>query len=288
MTAAHAFGSLQFINVGGRERSYLLHLPPQAESGNLLPLVLVFHGSGTHAGSMAEFCGLHEKAADAGFVVVYPNGTGRVDHARTWNAGHCCGHAFHQQVNDVEFISTLLDELLRTLPLDPARVYAAGMSNGGMMAYRLAADLSARFAAVASITGPMGSATCSPAQPVPVLHFHGTNDQFAPFSGGVGPRSIGRVAFYSVEHTIAQWVQANGCPETPEIEQIPDVAGDGFPITRRRYGPGTDNAEVVLYVIEGGGHTWPGRTPPLEFLGPVTHSIQANDLLWDFFCRFSR
>ena len=118
------------IDMGGRERSYLLHVPPSYESGRPLSLVLAFHGGATDAAFMARFCGLNEKADQAGFAVVYPNGTGETSRLLTWNAGNCCGYARRHNIDDVGFVRAILDELLTTRSIDERRVYATGMSNG--------------------------------------------------------------------------------------------------------------------------------------------------------------
>ena len=151
------------------------------------------------------------------------------------------------------------------------------------MSYRLASELSDRIAAIAPVAGPMGTATCKPKRPVPVLHFHGTDDRWAPFQGGRVNFGMSTTDFYSVEYSIRAWVKANGCPEEPVVADEPDRADDGMTVERRTYGPGNDGAEVVLIVIKGGGHAWPGRTPPYAHLGKSTKDISANDLMWEFF-----
>jgi polyhydroxybutyrate depolymerase len=175
----------------------------------------------------------------------------------------------------------LLDDLARHARVDSKRIFATGMSNGGIMAYRLASELSDRIAAIAPISGPMGTATCNPGRPVSVIHFHGTQDEFAPFEGGRGKKSVSGTNFYSVDHSIREWVKANGCPEQPVTVRQPDRTRDGTTIVRKIYGPGKEGAEV----IEGGGHTWPGREPPLKLLGKSTRNLSANDALWEFFER---
>jgi polyhydroxybutyrate depolymerase len=233
---------------------------------------------------MAWFSGLHKKADAAGFLVVYPNGTG-TNSRFTWNGGNRCGCVFQTGVDDVAFIRAVLDDLAQTFPVDARRVYATGMSNGAIMAYRLASELSDRIAAVAAVSGTMGTDRCAPQGPVPLLHFHGTNDEFIPFAGGQGVKSLPGANFYSVEHSIRAWVKANGCNEEPTTEELPDQAKDGTRVLKKTYGGGKDGAEVVLVVIEGGGHTWPGRPLPERSLGKVTANVSANDLMWEFFAK---
>ena len=128
----------------------------------------------------------------------------------------------------------------------------------------------------------MGTETCKPKRPVSVIHFHGTDDEHAPFKGGKG-KGLSGTEFYSVEHSIQAWVKANGCEKEPVVTKLTDTAKDGTMITRKAYGSGKDGAEVVLIEIEGGGHTWPGQEPRLKALGKSTKNISANDLMWEFF-----
>jgi polyhydroxybutyrate depolymerase len=250
-----------------------------------MPLVLVLHGGGSNAEAMVRFCGMNQKADQAGFLVAYPRGTGRLPRALTFNGGNCCGYAQRQEIDDVAMVRALLDDLQKAAAVDPRRIFATGMSNGGIMAYRLASELADRIAAIAPVAGPMGTENCQPSRPVPVMHFHGTEDAFAPFKGGRGSRSLTQTNFYSVEHSIRCWVEANGCPKVPVESEIPNKANDGMKITRQVFGPGKAGAEVVLISIEGGGHTWPGQEPQVSFLGPTTMGISANDLMWEFFQR---
>jgi polyhydroxybutyrate depolymerase len=271
------------LESGGRTRSYLVHVPPKYDHKKPTPVVLAFHGGGSNADQMVCFCGLNEKADKEGFIVVYLSGTGRFERMLTWNGGNCCGYAMWNKVDDVAFTRALLDDLALVVNLDPKRVYATGMSNGAIMCYRLASELSDRIAALAPVAGPMGTEKCNPKRPISVIHFHGTDDQFAPFNGGRGSKSLTQTEFYSVKHSIRAWVKANGCPETPVVTDEPNKADDGMTVQRKTYGPGKDGAEVVLVVINGGGHTWPGRDPVVWFLGKSTKDISANDLMWEFF-----
>ena len=170
-----------------------------------------------------SFCGLNEKADKEGFIAVYPNGTGRLEQMLTWNGGNCCGYAMWNNVDDVGFTRALLDDLAKVANVDAKRVFATGMSNGGIMCYRLASELSDRIAAIAPVSGTMGTATCNPKRPVSVMHFHGTDDEFLPFKGGKRNQAAGTESyFYSVEHSIHAWVKADGCPEKPVVTDMPN------------------------------------------------------------------
>lgn len=273
------------LTVGDLNRSYLVHVPPNYDSKKPTPVVLAFHGGGGNADSMVVFSGLNKKADAAGFIVVYPNGTGRLENRLlSFNGGNCCSYAMNNKIDDVEFTRKLLDDLAKSANIDPKRVFATGMSNGGIMSYLLASELSDRIAAIAPVGGPMGTETCNPKRPVSVIHFHGTDDEHAPFKGGKG-KGVSGTEFYSVEHSIQAWVKANGCELEPVVTKFTDTAKDGTTVTRKTYGGGKDGSEVVLVVIEGGGHTWPGQEPRLKALGKSTKNISANDLMWDFFVK---
>jgi polyhydroxybutyrate depolymerase len=275
------------LSIGDVERKFYVFKPNFDPPDGKWPVVFAFHGGGTHARVMMRFCGLSEKAKQAGFVVVYPEGSGRVHWARTWNAGNCCGHAMRNKIDDVGFVGAILDELKDSASIDIHRVFATGMSNGAMLCYRLASEMAERIAAIAPVAGPMGAETCSPKRPVPVCHFHGQDDQFAPYRGGVGKRSRTGVNFYSVDHTIKAWVEANGCEARPGVSVLPTQVEDGTRVTRIAYEGGRDGSEVLLYSIEGGGHTWPGRENTFPMLGAWTGNVSANDEMWEFFQRHS-
>jgi polyhydroxybutyrate depolymerase len=276
------------LAVDGRTRSYLVHVPPSYDGSSPWPALLAFHGATSNARLMEVFSGVSDKADQAGFLAVYPNGTGNLPNVLTWNAGNCCGYAVKNRIDDVAFVRALLDDLHGKANLDPRRVYAAGMSNGAGMVFRLAHEMADRFAAIATVAGALGLERVAPARPLSVIHFHGTDDAFAPFTGGRGARSIYGMEFMSVAESIAAWVAANGCPPEPREERFSDRVGDGTTIVRKTYGPGREGAEVVLVVIEGGGHTWPGRPPLPQALGKSTRNIDANDWIWEFFERHRR
>lgn len=270
------------IEVDKRSRTYLVHVPPKYDSKKPSPVVLAFHGGGSNAEQMVKFCGLNETADKHGFVVVYPSGTGRLEKLLTFNGGNCCGYAMTNKVDDVGFTKVLLDDLAKVVNVDPKRVYATGMSNGAIMSYLLASELSDRIAAIAPVGGPMGTETCNPKRPVSVIHFHGKDDEFAPFKGGKG-KGVSGTDFYSVEHSIKACIKANGCKDEPKTVEIPDKANDGTKATITTYGGGKEGAEVVLVAIDGMGHTWPGQQPAVKFLGKSTRNVSANEMMWAFF-----
>jgi polyhydroxybutyrate depolymerase len=264
------------LTVGGQERTYICHVPKGYDSKNPTPVVLALHGAAMNGSMMVWFSGLNKKSDEAGFIVVYPSGTG-IGPFCTWNAGNFGA----KTADDVAFIGKLLDDLAAVVSVDEKRVYACGMSNGGMMCYRLAAELSERIAAIAPVAGTIAIDESKPKRPVPVIHFHGTKDNLVPFEAGKGKKPS-FVKFEDVEGSIRTWVKLNGCEETPKTETL-SKDGDETKVTRKIYGGGKEGAEVVLIVIEDGGHTWPGQQPPVGFIGKSAKNISANDLMWEFF-----
>lgn len=275
------------IDVEDREREFWVYIPTQSvEPAEGWPVVFVFHGGLSNAPTMVRFCEMHEYADTAGFVTVFPNGTGRLPTMKTWNAGMCCGYAQREDVNDIFFVEQLLADIPPRLNVDRTRVYATGMSNGGMMSYLIGDKLADRFAAIAPVGGTMGNETCNPSRPVPLLHMHGTDDQFVRWEGGVGSRSKSKLNFHPVDHAMENWIAANHAETTPTIEKLPVTVDDGTSVERFSYAAKNENsAEVILLKIHGGGHTWPGKESRLELLGATTHNLDANDEIWKFFQR---
>ena len=271
------------VEVAGRQRFAVACVPDGPAPAAGWPVVLAFHGGQSHPEQMRGFSGLDEFATAGAAVVVYPAGTGSREGILTWNGGNCCGEAFQTASDDVRFVDQLLDRLIDRLPVDPRRCHATGMSNGAMMAYRVAAELSERIASIAPVAGPLALATISPARPVPVLHFHGSLDQFTPLEGGVGRRSVTRTCHRGIVDGLLDWVRANRLDPEPVRTAIPS-ADAGMTIERVAWGK-PDQAEVVLYTIDGAGHTWPGRVPDSFYLGTSALGFPANPLILDFFRR---
>lgn len=239
------------VTSGGLERSYIIHIPKTCggDSGPH-PAVLVFHGGGSNAGQWMPFCGLNETADREGFISVYPDGTGKtVQNFKIlgWNGGPRRpggGDAKQNIVDDVAFTKALLDDLEMAVKVDPNRVYAAGMSMGAIMVYRLASELSGRIAAIAAVAGSMGTETCNPERPVSVLHLHGTEDEAVPFNGGRGKLDPSQTDFLSVKHSITAWIKANGCSKEPTIGKAAGLGGGRYDshanrLWRRKRGGGS-------------------------------------------------
>ncbi|MGE0609223.1 MAG: PHB depolymerase family esterase [Pirellulales bacterium] len=272
------------IVVDGRERSYLVHVPKNYQHAQPTPIVLIYHGAAMNGRMMADTCGMSQKADEAGFVAVYPNGLGIGKAMLVFNAGGIAEQTLKDRPDDVAFARGLLDDLALVVHVDPRRVFATGLSNGGMMSYRLAAEMANRIAAIAPVGGTLGLEECLPQQPVSVMHFHGTEDRLVPW-GGPNARSAKVMRFRAVEDSVNAWVKLNGCQAEPVVTALADAKDDGTTVERWDYPGGRDGAEVVLFKVEGGGHTWPGQKPLIDLLGKSTYDISANDEMWEFFQR---
>ncbi|QDC43240.1 alpha/beta hydrolase family esterase [Methylophilus medardicus] len=266
------------VTVQGERRAYLVHMPAQAVSGQLLPMVLVLHGGLGNRQVQATERFYHQRSAadQYGYIAVFPNGYSRWPGGKfaTWNAGNCCGPAVKKQSDDVAVIRAIIQAMQQRTPVDPKRIFVDGMSNGGMMAYRLACELSGTIRAIASVAGTDNTQQCQPDKPVAVLHIHAKNDDHVPFAGGKGQQSMADVSFNSVPATIQKWVQINQAQ--PQPERVLAVAGAYCDLYRG------GRAAVQLCVTETGGHAWPGGTKPRGGQAGAD-AIDANALIWQFF-----
>ncbi|HEY3142538.1 MAG TPA: PHB depolymerase family esterase [Acidimicrobiales bacterium] len=278
---------------GGVERWYLQHLPPAYDGEEPVPLVVDIHGYSEGAEFHATNSGLGEFGDTKGFVTITPQALGDVPF---WDTA--LGSA------DLAFVGDLLDQVEETLCVDEARIYATGLSNGAMMTSSVACAYADRIAAVAPVAGVTQVEDCDPEQPVPVVAFHGTEDPFLNYTGGFGPAvaslpapdgqgTLGDLSpeqqadmndtagatGIAVPDVMAGWADRNGCDADPpeETTEADDVTVLTFACPA--------GADVELYRIEGGGHTWPGShaLEGVDFVGKTTFSISANDVMWAFF-----
>lgn len=275
------------ISHDGIERSYLIEGRTAAREGKPLPAIIVLHGGGGNAENAARMTGFTEKAKAEGFLVVYPNGTSKrfSDKFLTWNAGHCCASAMRENVDDVGFISALIDELVARDGADPDRLYVTGMSNGAMMAHRLGIELSGKIAAIAPVVGGLFGDETAPPNPVAALMINGALDKSIPLAGGM-PGGRGAQAWDGSPVKPADfqgefWAKANGCqPTAASAAPAPDVRLKRYDCAEGR--------EVELYVIDDNGHAWPGGEKGSRRGDKPSTSLNATDVIWDFFKTKSR
>jgi polyhydroxybutyrate depolymerase len=256
----------------GEKRDYLLYVPKSYDRTRPTPLVISIHAAAMWGAAQKETSQWNRVADREGFIVVYPSGVSGSG-PRIWREENGAGLK-----KDVRFIADLIDSLEAAYNIDPSRIFANGLSNGGGMSFALSCTMSDRIAAV----GLVGSAQllpwewCTDRRPVPMIDFHGTADPQVPYMGGktwVAPRTFPKQSTWA-----ANWARRNGCAPTP-IDSV--VATD---VTRRAYANCADDASVILYTIKGGGHSWPGGKPlPEWFVGPTNNSIDASSLMWAFF-----
>jgi polyhydroxybutyrate depolymerase len=264
----------------GQTREYLLHVPSSYDRARPTPLVISLHGAATWPATQREASQWNRAADEEGFIVVYPSGT-TLDGSgtgvlpfRVWRA-----EPGPSVTADARFISDLIDSLSVTYNIDPARIYANGLSNGGGMVFALSCILSHRIAAIGMVAAAhaLTWSWCTDQHPVPMIAFHGTADPLVPYSGA-GTSWLNPRPFPDIPGFVADWARRNRCLGRPaESEVAPDVA-------RREYTDCTADAAVVLYTIRGGGHQWPGGKPfPAWMAGPMSRSIDATGLMWAFF-----
>lgn len=269
--AAQAGNRSGILDFGGRTREYFVHVPPAYDGKTRLPLVLVLHGATQTPEGIERMSGMSAAADKETFLAVYPRGTGLV---LSWNSGACCGYAMENRVDDTGFLRALLDKLERDYAVDPRRIFATGISNGGMMSYRLACELADKVAAIAPVEGAQ-DLPCHPSNRVSVIVFHGTSDHLVPFEGGTTPFQLGsRRSDASVASSLAFWVKEDGCSPTPQRERSAAVHVEN-------YSGCQDGAGVALYAIQGGHHIWPGT----RLSG---NDVPATDLMWSFFAQHAK
>lgn len=269
----------------GLARRYRVHVPARYDPARPAPLLVALHGGGGNMDLQAsEAYGQVAKSDSEGFIAVFPNGFSRFPGGRlaTWNAGNCCGAARDRDVDDVGFIREVVALVERQWNVDRARVYATGMSNGAMMAYRLACDAADVFKAIAPVAGTDNTRQCTPKSPVSVLHFHARDDSHVLFTGGNGPGSRERsqvTDYVSVADTVAKWARLDGCTAAPaRLIESPGAYCE-------RYSGCAGGAQVQLCVSAEGGHSWPGGRRPRRGGDAPSQAISANDVMWDFFSR---
>jgi len=271
---------------GGLQRTYTVHIASSYDRAKPTPLLIVLHGGGGTGQGMNKLTNFNAIANRENFIVVYPDGF-----ENHWNDGRGVQwQAQTENVDDVGFISALIDHLSDELNIDAKRIYVTGISNGGMMSHRLGCELSQKIAAIAPVASniPVSMASVwAPSRPVPVLIINGTDDTLERWEGGeirLGRNTYGLVL--SVSDTVNFWVGWHQCSQAPTVTQLPDNdPADGTTVRKAVYGGCQDGAEVILYAVVGGGHTWPGGLQYLpEFvIGKTSRDFNASEVIWQFF-----
>ena len=255
------------LDIDGQTRTYRVFAPTTLEPDGQTPLVLVLGGVGNSAENMVSATEFDRSASVNNFVAVYPEGLDL-----TWNAGFCCASAMTRGVDDVDFLSRLIDQIVIDYGVDPTRVYATGVSAGAMMAYRLGCEVPGSIAGIGSVAGAMILEQCQPDEGVPVIEIHGTEDQLVPYDGGlIRPEGVANQPAPATLAVAERWASLNDCPGSPE------VVTEG-PVTTRTWSDCPEDADVELLTIEGGSHTWYA-----DGLGPVNGAVDATTFIWDFF-----
>lgn len=280
------------------DREYLLQMPAKRHRpASRMPVLMLFHGGGGKARGFANYSGFSGLCDELGFIGIYPQGVDK----HWYDARYRSVHPAPAGVDDVAFVSALLDKLAQFPQADMQRVYAMGMSNGGIFCQQLALALSGRFAAVASICGQLPqplAAGFRPRTPLSVLLMNGTEDPVVPYQGGEvgmmrrwGPnkgskKSSGRVI--ATDRNLRLWVRHNQLPSRPTTTDLPNkAAGDGCRVQHLHWGRGEGGVSVELYRIQGGGHAIPGRKQylPKKIIGRACRDIDGSRVIWDFFMR---
>ena len=261
-----------------QKREYLIHVPEAYEGSTAVPLVISLHGFGEWPAHHMRINHWDELAEEHGFIVVYPSGT---HFPKRWIM-HENGFLGGETMEDVVFISDLIDTLAGEYNIDTDRIYVNGFSNGGGMSVLLACKLADRITAIGIVasSGNFSTKGCTPSRPVPVIAFHGTEDPLVPYYvESVSRHSTGNA---DVLNRIMSWAERNQCDMDPvEIPPIGEVSGI-------KYTGCNQMAQVHLYTIHGGGHSWPGGDAmPRIIVGHTTDDVDATAVMWDFFSRYS-
>jgi polyhydroxybutyrate depolymerase len=277
------------VSVAGVSRSYLLHVPASYNSATPSAAVLLLHGGGGSAATISNITGPGGLSATAdrnNFIAIYPD-----SQTGNWDDGR---ETITNRSNDVAFVAALLDAVAVEYNIDKRRVFATGISNGGMMSFRLACELSDRIAAIATVAANMPQAlvsACNPSRPMPLLMLSGTADPLMPYDGGtVGGGGVGGTVL-SAPASASFWLNKNANVAAVQTSNLPDTdTGDGTTTSLLNYGSAGAVGEVAFYRISGGGHTWPGGTQYFSVLliGRVAKDFSGNDTIWAFFAQHSK
>ncbi|MCU0713089.1 MAG: alpha/beta hydrolase-fold protein [Pirellula sp.] len=278
--------------IGRLERRYLLHVPKGYEAGKAVPLVVMLHGMGGTAILSQRETGLSDKGDAEGFIVVYPEAT-RPDplqpaslrsNPQAWNDGSGRFHSGEQNIDDVGFLRSLIDELSKEYSIDQDRVFVTGFSNGASMTFRIGAELADRVAAIAPHSGTCWTESIKPLRSISVCYLTGTADTLNPIEGGfprlaLGGQDQGGRSKPPVMSMITKWAKAIECDEKP----VADEESNG--VRKLRYGSGRGQSQLLYITVDGLGHHWAGgkSQAPGFLVGRNTDKLKATDVIWTFF-----
>ena len=275
------------------DRTFLLHVPPYYTSKTPLPLVVVLHGAFSSGSQTESETGFSTLADSEHFLVAYPEGIGLFGLFQHWNAGHCCGKAADSQVDDISFVAEVINTVRQKLAVNPTRIYMAGMSNGGMLAYRFATERTGDLAAAAVVSATIGSTTVNEIQPwrlqqpgmaLPIIGFHGLADETIPFKAVSTPHKDGKLLFLPVADAIEFWQNSNGCEATP----MSSIYNNGS-VKHLVWKNCQEGSSLEFVLLKGWGHQWPAPffTNQLAADHPL-RGFDATKQIWEFFSRFQR
>jgi polyhydroxybutyrate depolymerase len=291
LKGATTYSQRMDLRTGKYQRSYRIHLPSGYDGKAPLPLVVVLHGAFDTGKGMEKVSGFSQLADREKFFVLYPEGIGIMGFLQHWNAGHCCGKAAKDNINDVGYLASAITDVCKRLSVDQSRIYMVGFSNGGMMTYRFAAEhtdmLAAAVPMAASIGGRLDDESPiwripQPEHTLPIMIIHGLNDEDVPYQGGKSIRKKDERSYLSVRDSLQFWLEVNGCNNDPVLS----YAGNGS-VTIQRWNECTNATTTVLCAISNWGHIWPGPafTSSLQKTDPM-YNFDIADLIWDFIKQF--
>ena len=279
------------LTTGDFKRSYRVYIPSGYEGKTPLPLVVVVHGAFDNARGIEKISGFSRLADQERFIVLYPNGIGILGFLQHWNAGHCCGKAAEDKIDDVGYLAAAIEDVSTRLAVDPRRVYMVGFSNGGMLTYRFAAERGDLLAAAAPMAASAGGRASDavpewripePVKPLPMLVMHGLVDNDVPFAGGPSEHRGGERTYLPVDASVRIWLDRNGCTGSPAKSSL-----RGGTVKIHTWEDCRGQTVVTFYGIEKWGHVWPGPyfTGSLPADDPLKN-FDAADIVWRFLKRF--
>lgn len=275
--------------VMGARRQYRLHIPAGHRPDKPAALVLVLHGAFSTARRMEQTSGFSEVSDREGFLVAYPSGAyGLFGLLHHWNAGHCCGKAADDDLDDVGFLDKVIDDISQRVAVDESRIYMVGFSNGGMLTHRYAAERTQRLAAAAPVGAALSGRASSqepwwrpptPSDRLPMIIFHARDDDSVPYDGGISPRKGGEREYGSVAKSVHFWLEHNQCRQEATEEHL-----YGGRVLRETWTDPQGEPAVILYSIKAWGHEWPGPHA-MGALDPddAFRTFNAADIIWEFF-----